>query len=76
MRKRGKSLMPKRMAVIDYADCQPGICEKGICQAVLVCPRKLLKQEDPFEMPDSYPNMCLGCGVCVQACPKKAVKMV
>ena len=68
--------MPKQVAVIDYQVCQPGLCENGICQAALVCPRKLLKQEDPFEMPDPYPNMCVGCGVCVQACPKKAVKMV
>ena len=68
--------MPKLVAVIDYEACQPELCEHGICRAIQVCPRKLLKQEVPFEKPDPYPNMCVGCAVCVQACPKNAVKMV
>ena len=68
--------MPKKVATIDYQFCDPKLCEDGICQAALTCPRKLLKQEEPFEMPDSYPNMCIGCGICVRACPKKAVLMI
>ena len=68
--------MAKKVAIIDYAVCEPGICEQGICQAIAACPRKILKQEEPYEQPDPYPNMCLGCGVCLQACPKKAVRLV
>ena len=68
--------MPKQAVIINYQFCQPELCEGGICLAVLACPRKLLKQEEPFEMPDPYPNMCIGCAICVQACPKGAVQMV
>ena len=68
--------MPKQVAVIDYQRCEPALCKSGICLAVQACPRKLLKQEEAFEMPDPYPNMCTGCAICVQACPKKAVQMV
>lgn len=68
--------MPKKMAVVDYKDCRPEECEKGICLAVLACPKKLLRQEENYEAPDPVPNMCLGCGLCVQACPLKAVVLV
>ena len=68
--------MPKQAAFINYQLCEPKLCEHGICQAAQACPRKLLKQEDPFEMPDPYTNMCIGCGICVRACPKKAVQMI
>jgi translation initiation factor RLI1 len=68
--------MPKQTAIINYQICEPTLCKGGICQAVQACPRKLLKQEEPFEMPDPYPNMCIGCAICVKACPKNAVQMV
>jgi len=68
--------MPKKMAVVDYKDCRPEECEEGICLAVLACPKKLLRQEENYESPDPVPNMCLGCGLCVQACPLKAVVLV
>jgi translation initiation factor RLI1 len=68
--------MPKKMALIRYQDCSPDECEKGICQAVVACPKKLLRQEEAYEMPDPNPNMCLGCGLCVKACPRKAVILV
>jgi len=68
--------MPKKIALINYQECSPKICEHGICLAVLACPKKLLSQEEAYEMPDPNTNMCLGCGLCVQACPKKAVILV
>lgn len=68
--------MPKLAALINYQLCEPELCEAGVCQAALVCPRKLLKQEAPFEMPDPYTHMCVGCALCVRACPKGAVQMV
>jgi translation initiation factor RLI1 len=68
--------MPKQAAFINYQRCEPERCENGICQAALACPRKLLKQEEPFEMPDSYSNMCIGCGICIRACPKEAIQLI
>ena len=68
--------MPKKMAVVDYHQCLPEKCLNGVCLAVLACPKKILSQEDPYEMPDPLPTMCLGCAKCVQACPLKAVLLV
>lgn len=68
--------MPKKMALIDYQKCQPKECEGGICLAVLACPKKLLSQEEPYEMPDPAPAMCLNCGLCVKACPMKAIRLM
>ena len=67
--------MPKRAVVVDYRQCQVEKCEQGICQASQVCPRKILRQEDPYEMPDVYPGLCRGCALCVPACPFKAVQV-
>jgi len=66
--------MPKQRAMIDYGKCQPEKCDQGICLAVLGCPKKVLKQEAPYEMPDPNPSMCVGCGLCAQACPLKAIR--
>jgi translation initiation factor RLI1 len=68
--------VPKKMSVVDYKKCQPEQCDKGICLAVLACPNEVLKQEAPYEMPDPNPSMCVGCGLCAQACPLKAIRMV
>lgn len=67
--------MPKPTSLIDYQKCSPEDCENGICLAVLACPNKVLRQEAPYEMPDPYPGMCLGCGSCVLACPLGAVRV-
>ena len=68
--------MPKKTAVVDYAKCIPESCDQGICLAVLACPNKVLRQEAPYEMPDPNPSMCIGCGLCVEACPEKAIRMM
>jgi len=67
--------MPKLRSMIDYRRCDPSLCERGICRAVLACPNHVLRQEAPFEMPDPYPSMCVGCAVCAQACPMGAVRV-
>ena len=44
--------MPKKTAVIDYQNCEPKYCENGVCEAVMACQRKVLRQGEPFEKPD------------------------
>ena len=68
--------MPKKRSMVNYSACQPEQCEDGICLAVLACPNKVMTQEAPYEMPDVHPTMCVGCGLCVQACPLKAVRVM
>lgn len=65
--------MPRKTVVVDYQACDPKQCESGICQAALLCERKVLTQEAPYEMPDTKASMCLSCSLCIQACPKNAV---
>ncbi len=67
--------MPKKMSLVDYTRCDPANCKGGICLAVLACRHKVLKQEAPFEMPDPPPLLCVGCSLCVRACPQHAVRL-
>lgn len=66
--------MPKKMAMLDYGKCNPAKCENGICLAVLACRHKLLSQEMAYELPDTPLTMCMGCNLCVRACPLHAIQ--
>jgi len=68
--------MPNKMALIQFDKCRPEMCEDGICAGAEACPRKLLKQEAPYEIPMPDPTLCRGCGDCARACPAKAIKVV
>jgi Fe-S-cluster-containing hydrogenase component 2 len=68
--------MPKKAVVIDYQACDPKQCEGGICQAALLCERKVLTKEAPYDMPDAKASMCLGCSLCMQACSKGAIYLM
>lgn len=68
--------MAKQMVVVDYGLCHPENCSRGICTAVGACPQKVIKQECPYEMPDINPSVCMGCGLCAQSCPLKAIRMM
>lgn len=68
--------MPKKMVVVNYRECRPEACERGICLAMLTCPYKVLRQEAPYEIPDPSPAICVGCGKCAQACPYRAIQMM
>ena len=63
------------MALVDFAKCHPEQCNAGICAAAEACPRKLLKQEHPGEIPMTNPALCQGCGDRARACPMKAIRM-
>jgi translation initiation factor RLI1 len=67
--------VPKQMVAVDYHRCQPEKCDGGVCLAVLACPQKVLKQPAPYEMPEPI-AMCVGYGICGQACPAKAIQMI
>jgi len=67
--------MPAKKALVNYNKCRPEDCDCGICVAVLACPRKLLSQEAPYEIPMTDPSPCKGCGDCVVACPQKAIEI-
>jgi len=68
--------MPTKMALVSFNKCRPEECNEGNCLAVPVCPHKLIKQEAPGEVPMFYTSGCNGCGDCVRACPRKAIKIV
>ena len=68
--------MTSKMALVDFPKCHPEECGDGICVAVLACPRKLLKQEQPGEIPMTDPSICQGCADCARACPLKAIQIV
>lgn len=69
--------MPNPTAMIDYQKCSPEKCDSGVCAAMLECPKKVLRQEAPYEFPFSHPShFCKGCGICVQACLFTAIRIV
>ncbi len=67
--------MPGKRAAVDYDVCRPEICDSGVCKAAKACPRRLLKQEAPYETPMPTPTLCQACAVCVRACPVKAIRL-
>jgi len=68
--------MPVKMALVQFDKCRPAMCEKGVCAAVDACPRKLIRQEEPYDIPMMNPSLCKGCGDCASACPAKAIKIM
>ena len=68
--------MPSKIALVIYEKCRPELCPEGICQAALVCKRKILTQEKSFETPVSGPSVCASCSGCMRACPQKAIRIV
>ena len=65
--------LQKQKVTVDYGKCHPEDCEKGVCQAVLVCPRKLWKQESPYDAPYPIFGFCEDCGKCIESCPNDAI---
>ncbi len=68
--------MPGNVALIDHHRCDPRMCADGLCVAALACPRKLLRQEAPYEVPMTDHSPCRGCADCRRVCPTDAIRLV
>lgn len=69
--------MPRKTVVIDYHACQPKTCKDGVCRAVAVCEKKLIKQREPYDLPEvKAATLCLSCGDCVAACQEEAIRII
>ncbi|MDO8491524.1 MAG: hypothetical protein Q7T04_05880 [Dehalococcoidia bacterium] len=66
--------MPKAKAVVDPDICQPSRCGGGVCLACKECPNKVMRQEEPGDVPYVNLDLCRGCFTCLLACPLKAIK--
>jgi len=67
---------PKLEVAVDYELCHPEKCDRGICAAIAECPKRLWKQEEPYDLPYPAAGFCDHCGRCVDACPLKAIRML
>jgi translation initiation factor RLI1 len=68
--------MPGKIVVVNYNKCDPKECKDGICRAISACPKKIIKQEEPYEAPMINISLCSGCYKCIKACPRKAIEKV
>jgi translation initiation factor RLI1 len=69
-------VMAGQRALVDYRKCDPKLCEGGVCAAVQACPRKLVRQEAPYDAPMTDAMPCRACGDCARSCPLAAIKVV
>jgi len=70
--------MPKQVPLLDYRRCKPEKCDPGggVCAAAKACTHGIMIQEDTFDPPlILFLSMCVGCGHCVEACPRNAIHM-
>ncbi len=70
--------MPKRVAVIDREVCKPTVCDH-LCKRV--CPVNRSGDDCiTISSTDNKPNidesLCIGCGICVNKCPTKAISVI
>ena len=68
--------MSKPRAVVDVGKCNPEACPEGICAALQVCEKRILRQDAPYEVPYTTASLCQSCFDCVKACPLQAIAKV
>lgn len=69
--------MPRKTVAINYQACEPKQCEQGICRAVAVCEKKLIKQHEPYDLPEvKAASLCLSCGDCAAICREEAIRII
>ncbi|SHH32891.1 4Fe-4S binding domain-containing protein [Caloranaerobacter azorensis DSM 13643] len=65
-----------KKAVINPSKCD----QSPFCPVVRVCPVNAVKQKRvgffKASTPEVDPDICIGCGKCVNYCPHRAVEMV
>jgi NAD-dependent dihydropyrimidine dehydrogenase PreA subunit len=69
-------MIAKPIPTIDFKKCHPDECENGICVAGDACPHRVFIQEIPYGFPMHIASMCVGCGLCMTACPLRAIRMI
>ncbi len=66
----------KRIAVVDKKKCNPDSCSR---ECVRFCP-KVRSGDEAIKIEGGKAvineDICIGCGICVKKCPKKAIKIV
>ena len=66
--------MPKPVACVDAGRCNPRQRDSGVCAALPLCKRRVLRQEALGEVPIiTNPQFCQGCFLCLAACPQRAI---
>ncbi|MDN5326773.1 MAG: hypothetical protein PWP41_1469 [Moorella sp. (in: firmicutes)] len=59
-----------------HAFIDPGLCDGlAVCQAGLSCPTNSFTREEAGE-PWYISPTCLGCGRCLLACDRQAIKLI
>ena len=67
-------MIVKPIPTVNFSRCHPEKCDHGICAADDACPHNAFVQEQPYYFPMHDASMCVGCGLCVEACQFGAVK--
>ncbi len=63
----------KLKPIIDLEKCTPATTGKYVCfNCWLYCPEAVVSRKIPPEVNMDY---CKGCGICMEECPVKAIKM-
>lgn len=66
--------MAHKIAVINYSKCDPTECRDGVCEAIIACKKKVLKQEEPYDAPFINASLCSGCYECIPHCHRNAIE--